>query len=145
MGAARLLARARQGPAAYARECLTDDLSPAAAIRAWMVGGGDDESPALIGRSRAVELLVNAVLPFLAAGGAGAGDALQGRALALFHRLPAPGSYGATAHLERALAPEGGRRLTGSARRQQGLLYLLGQYCRQGGCARIGDSVCPLS
>jgi hypothetical protein len=141
VGAARLLARAHQGLAAYARASLTDDLSPAAAIRAWMAGGGDDGSPALIGRSRAVELLVNGVLPFLAAGGTGADDALQGRALALFHRLPAPGSYGATAHLERALAPEGGRRLTGSARRQQGLLYLLRQYCRQGGC--VGD--CALS
>jgi len=139
-GAARLLGRAPQGLAAYARARLTDDLSPAASLRAWTVGGGDDGSPALIGRSRAVELLVNAVLPFLAASGAGA-DALQGRALALFHRLPAPGSYGATAHLERALAPEGGRRLTGSARRQQGLLYLLRQYCRQGGCV----GACPLS
>jgi hypothetical protein len=144
-GAARLLVRAQPGLAAYARACLTAELSPTIAIRAWTVREESDVVPALIGRGRAVELLVNAVLPFLAAGGAGADESLQGQASALFCRLPAAGSYGATAHLERALAPQGGRRLTASARRQQGLLYLLHQYCRQGGCARMSDSACPLS
>lgn len=140
-GAARLLARADRGLAAYARGGLADGFSPAAAISAWTVGSGDDGRPALIGRSRAVELLVNGVLPFLAAGGAGADEALQERALDLFQRLPAAGAYGATAHLERALAARSGRHLTGSARRQQGLLYLLRQYCQQGGC--VGG--CPLA
>jgi hypothetical protein len=140
-GAARLLARARWGLAAYARAGLTAEGLPAAAIRAWTVAGEGNASPALIGRGRAVEILVNAVLPFLAAGGAGADGTLQAQALALFRRLPAAGSYGATAHLERALTPQEGRRLTASARRQQGLLYLLHRYCRQGGCV----GVCPLS
>jgi len=148
-GAARLLARAPLGLAAYARACLPAEVSPAAAVRAWTVAGEGSASPALIGRGRAVEILVNAVLPFLAAGGAGADAPLQERALGLFRRLPAAGGYGVTAHLERALAPNGGRRLTTSARRQQGLLYLLHRYCRQGGCAqtgaRPGASACPLS
>jgi len=144
-GAARLLVRARSGLASYARDCPVAEPSPAAAIRAWTVGPVDGGGPALVGRGRAIEVLVNAVLPFVAAGGAGSDESLPERAQALFRRLPAAGSYGVTAHLERALALEGRRRLTGSARRQQGLLYLLHQYCRQGGCARIGDSVCPLS
>jgi hypothetical protein len=95
----------------------------------------------LVGRGRAIEILVNAVLPFLVAGGAGSDGPLQEQALALFRRLPATGGYGVTAHLERALALSGGRRLTGSAHRQQGLLHLLHRYCRQGGCA----GGCPLS
>ena len=91
-------------------------------------------------RSRAIEILVNAVLPFLAAGGASAGDGLRQRAVELYCALPAPGSYGATGHLERALTLKGGRRLAGSARRQQGLLYLLQCYCQRGGCT----GTCPL-
>jgi hypothetical protein len=154
-GAARLLARAPLGLAPYARACLTPEVSPATAVRAcltpevspatavraWTVAGEGGTSPALVGRGRAIEILVNAVLPFLAAGGAGADGALQEQALGLFRRLPAAGSYGVTAHLERALALQGGRRLTGSARRQQGLLWLLHHYCRQGGCA----GACPLA
>jgi len=148
-GAAHLLARASLDLAAYARACLPAEVSPAVAVRAWTVAGEGSASPGLVGRGRAVEILVNAVLPFLAAGGAGADAPLQERALSLFHRLPAAGGYGVTAHLERALAPTSGRRLTASARRQQGLLYLLQRYCRQGGCAqtdaRPGASACPLS
>jgi hypothetical protein len=140
-GAARLLARAPLGLAAYARACLPPEVSPAAAVRAWTVAGEGSASPALVGRGRAIEILVNAVLPFLAAGAvsaASADGALQEQALGLFRRLPAAGGYGVTAHLERALALHGGRRLTGSARRQQGLLWLLHRYCRQGGCAQTG-------
>jgi hypothetical protein len=148
-GAARLLARAPSGLAAYAGACVTAEVSPGAAVRAWTVAGEGGASPALVGRGRAIEILVNAVLPFLAAGGAGADGAVREQALALFCSLPGTGGYGATAHLERALALPGGRGLTGSARRQQGLLYLLHRYCRQGGCAQIGASrgagACPLS
>jgi len=148
-GAARLLARAPLGVAAYARSHLLAEGSAAAAVRAWTVAGEGTAAPALVGRGRAVEILVNAVLPFLAAGGSGADGAIREQAEALFHRLPAPGRYGATAHLERALSPGGHRHLTGSARRQQGLLYLLHRYCRQGGCAQTGAcpgaGACPLS
>jgi hypothetical protein len=109
------------------------------------VAGEGSAAPALVGRGRAVEILVNAVLPFLAAGGAGTDGRLQEQALTLFRRLPAAGGYGVTAHLERALALNGARRLTASARRQQGLLYLLHCYCRQGGCAQRDAGACPLS
>jgi len=140
-GAARLLARAPSGLAAYARSRLSAEASPATTVRAWMVAAEGSGVPALVGHGRAVEILVNAVLPFLAAGGSGADAALQQRAVALFRRLPAAGRYGATAHLEQALSLNGRRHLTGSARRQQGLLYLLHRHCRQGGCA----CACPLS
>lgn len=137
--AARLLARAPLGLVAYACSSLPADVTLAAAVRAWMVTG-EGSSPALVGRDRAVEILVNAVLPFLAAGGGVADGVLQERAVELFRRLPGTGGYGATAHLERALVSEDDRRLTASARRQQGLLYLLHRHCRQGGCR----GRCPL-
>ena len=65
---------------------------------------------ALIGRSRAIELLVNAV-------------------------LPRPGRYGALAFLETDLR-SGDRPLRLDARRQQGLLALYKTECTQGGCGR---------
>jgi hypothetical protein len=122
--------------------------------------------PGLIGRPRAVELLANAVLPCLAATGS---EAAGRRAEALFARLPLPARYGAVRHLHEAVGGAGwenGKRTSeygcgrvglpslefhrpdaaagGSVRinfrRQQGMLYLLQQYCTQGGCGR-----CPLS
>jgi hypothetical protein len=89
--------------------------------------------PRLIGRGRAVELAANAVLPLAAALAGPAAEELH--AAAVYGALPLPARYGAVRHLHRALAP-----VRPSARRQQGMLYLLKQYCTQGGCGR-----CPLS
>ncbi|MDE3096847.1 MAG: DUF2851 family protein [Chloroflexota bacterium] len=89
--------------------------------------------PALVGRSRALEILVNVVLPAAVAGGDAA------RARALYARLPRPASYGATRFLEGALASGGGR-VPLDTRRAQGLLALHHDWCTQGGCGR-----CPLS
>lgn len=86
----------------------------------------------LVGPARAQEMLANAVLPCLAATG---DERLSRLAEAAYGRLPLPARYGAVRHLHRAL---GGLPL--SARRQQGMLYLLRQYCSQGGCGK-----CPLS
>ncbi len=95
---------------------------------------------ALIGRGRALELLVNAVLPWLAATAQAEGDTERAaRARACFARLPRPGRYGALAFLETNLRAEG-RPLRLDARRQQGLLALYKTECTQGGCGR-----CPLS
>jgi len=122
--------------------------------------------PGLIGRSRAVEIIGNAVLPCLAAHGPEGHARL---AEALYRRLPLPARYGAVRHLHEAVArvgkngkrqfenrsspfsvyaPESCRREVTARgpgvridfRRQQGMLYLLKQYCTQGGCGR-----CPLS
>jgi hypothetical protein len=101
--------------------------------------GGGPAGPlgALVGRGRALELLINVVLPFAAAWGEARGlTALSRQALALFQRLPRSGSYGAIRFLESSLSGKGG----GGACYQQGLLYLYRQYCTQGGCG-----ACPFS
>ena len=86
----------------------------------------------LIGGGRALEVLTNAVLPFLAAGG---GDG-RTRAMELYRTLPRPSAYGAVRHLDDAL----GGAVRVDARRQQGMLFLRRHYCTQGRCGR-----CPLS
>ncbi len=86
--------------------------------------------PGAIGRSRAVEIVSNAVLPEAAAAGH------ESLAAAVYARLPLPARYGAVKHLHTAV----GGQITLNARRQQGMLYLLSQYCTQGGCGK-----CPLS
>jgi hypothetical protein len=88
--------------------------------------------PRVVGRSRAVEIAANSVLPLASAlcGDEGA-HLVEG----VFAQLPLPARYGNVRHLHEA-AP--GLRL--DARRQQGMLYLQNQYCTRGGCGR-----CPLS
>jgi len=87
----------------------------------------------LIGRGRAVEIAANAVLPCLAALGP---EPSARRAESAFAALPLPARYGAVRHLHEAV----GGAVPVNSRRQQGMLYLLKQYCTQGGCG-----VCPLS
>jgi len=88
--------------------------------------------PKLVGRSRAIEIAANAVLPLAAALCADAGAISIER---VFAALPLPARYGAVRHLHEAAAGLGL-----DTRRQQGMLYLLRQYCTQGGCGK-----CPLS
>ena len=95
---------------------------------------------ALIGRSRAIELLVNAVLPWATAVAYRAGDPRVARlAHSQFGALPTSARYGRLAFLEEHLSHDG-ERLNLSARRQQGLLALYKQECTQGGCGS-----CPFS
>lgn len=91
---------------------------------------------ALVGRARALEILINVVLPVACCGD---DDVLAGRARALFARLPRPAVYGATKFIEAALASEGVR-VPINARRAQGLLELQRNWCTQGGCGRCGLS-----
>jgi hypothetical protein len=88
--------------------------------------------PGLVGRGRAIEMAVNAVLPLAAAvcGEEGASQVER-----VFAQLPLPARYGNVRHLHEATSD-----LRMSAQRQQGMLYLQNQYCTQGGCGR-----CPLS
>ncbi len=91
---------------------------------------------ALIGRSRAIELLVNAVLPWTAALAAKQGRLeLAAAARARYEELPRPARYGALAFLEANLR-DGDKPLALNARRQQGLLELYKAECTQGGCGR---------
>ncbi|TMB67851.1 MAG: DUF2851 family protein [Chloroflexi bacterium] len=99
--------------------------------------------PGLVGRARALEIVANAVLPWLAALGP---EASAHRAEAVFGCLPLPARYGAVRHLHEAVGavarePRGQEQAVPiNFRRQQGMLYLLDHYCTQGGCGR-----CPLS
>jgi hypothetical protein len=89
--------------------------------------------PRLVGRARAIELAGNVVLPLAAAlCGQPASFGIE----AVFARLPLPACYGAVRHLHEVIRPH----VRPDMRRQQGMLYLLHQYCTQGGCGN-----CPLS
>jgi len=103
-------------------------------------GGRRIQGCALIGRGRAIELLVNAVLPWVAAVAGLRGDDVSAqRARAAFAALPRPGRYGVLAFLEANLRADG-RSLRIDARRQQGLLALYKTECTQGGCGRCALS-----
>ena len=152
-GLARLLGRWPSLVAGLRSLEETDGPSQSRLLAAWQVpadgfwqshhdldGRGRPPFGALIGRGRALEVLINAVLPFAAAFGETRGlDALSRRALALFLRLPSAGSYGGTRFLESVLRPSGGDNLQGACR-QQGRLYLYNHYCAAGEC-----TICPLS
>jgi hypothetical protein len=106
-------------------------------LRHHDVCAGPARLPAgFIGRSRAIEIIVNVVLPAAVAGG---DAALAAKARALFARLPRPAAYGVTRFIENAIASEGVR-VPLNARRAQGLLSLHRDWCGANGCGR-----CPLS
>jgi hypothetical protein len=86
--------------------------------------------PSLVGRARAIETAANGVLPIAAA--LCGGDRFE----AMHASLPLPARYGSVRHLHEAMGGD----VPLDTRRQQGMLYLLRQYCTQGGCGR-----CPLS
>ncbi|MCZ6508703.1 MAG: hypothetical protein O7A04_11745, partial [Acidobacteria bacterium] len=89
--------------------------------------------------SRAIELLINAVLPWFAACSDLGGTEGATQAHAVYATLPVPARYGRLAFLEDNFRQEG-RRLRMTARRQQGLLALYKRECTDGGCGR-----CPFS
>ena len=87
---------------------------------------------ALLGRGRALNIIVTAVLPFLVAVADLEGDSLlENRALAVHAGLPSPDESGPVRHARVQLAKEYGD-LAGSlrlsARSQQGLFHLASQY-----------------
>ncbi len=152
-GLAQLLTKHRN----LMREGITEtnglDGSPSRAIREWTAPANgywqrnvaparpsQKKLGALIGRSRAIELLINAVFPWMAACCELAGN-VEGAAKAheVYVALPVPARYGRLSFLEGHLRQEDAR-LKLTARRQQGLLALYKRECIQGGCGR-----CPLS
>lgn len=118
-GAAALAARfGAGGPWACLRP-LAAQGEPGPLLGALTVAGA-------VGRGRAIEIAANAVLPCAASRG------LEKEAEAAYRRLPLPARYGAVRHLHSAL----GDAVALGARRQQGMLYLLREYCSRGGCGR---------
>lgn len=105
--------------------------APAALLAPLTVSG-------LAGRDRAVELAVNAVLPWLLASWPEDG-ALAAAVFTAYRLLPAP-AYGATRLLIQNLRDERGRPLVGNAAALQGTLAFARVWCTRGGCGR-----CPLS
>jgi hypothetical protein len=88
-----------------------------------------------IGRSAAIELLVNAVLPVALASSAWPEPEVE----SAWRNLPSPGVYGRLKKLEGWLGSGGSPPFTTAARLQGGLL-LHNDYCTKGACGR-----CPLS
>jgi len=92
-----------------------------------------------IGRDRALELAINAVLPWLLAAQA-TDTALAATVTQLYAALPAPVTYAQTRLLTTALQDDAGHSLVRGAAAVQGALALSRDWCTQGGCGR-----CPLS
>jgi len=135
-GAARLAVRFCAGGLASRLQAVLVGSAPgdsAPLLAALRVAGGPCSRRAFIGQGRALEIAINVVLPYAAAGG---DSVLAQKAEVLYGRLPRPAAYGLVRHLDRAL----GRAVRVNARRQQGMVYLLRQHCARGGCGR-----CPLS
>ncbi|MFN0073488.1 MAG: DUF2851 family protein, partial [Chloroflexota bacterium] len=85
----------------------------------------------LVGRDRAAEIVVNAVLPLLHALGQYWGQSLLAEAsLAAYHAFPRAGSNGLARHMAEQLFGTEGYRLANTACRQQGLLHLFRTNCR---------------
>jgi hypothetical protein len=99
-------------------------------------GGG--VIPALLGRERAAEIVVNVLLPFAAAAGFTDGPPeLSRKALGIYREYRAPAENTLEKHMRKQLGI--GRHLSNSARRQQGLIHIYKTRCSQGKCDE-----CPL-
>lgn len=145
-GLAALLARCRaailveRSPAQALLDTLTVEADGVWGERGLPWDSGSRSLGALIGRSKALELALNAVLPSLLAESERDGlPLLEMAVLRAFHALPSPPAYGRTAHLYRALR-DANTSLIQRADQSQGALHLYAGYCTQGGCGR-----CPLS
>lgn len=94
---------------------------------------------ALLGNSKAREVVTNVILPFAFSWGKTANEQeLAESALGLYRNYPRLAENYLTRHMARQLCLE--QRLDLTARRQQGLLHIFRHYCCQGRC-----SVCPLA
>jgi hypothetical protein len=95
--------------------------------------------PALLGRERAADIVVNVLLPLAAARGrAGAHPELSEKAFDIYHRYPALAENTIEKHMRRQLGL--GRYLVNTASRQQGLLHIYKTRCSEGKCRG-----CPMS
>jgi hypothetical protein len=93
--------------------------------------GGD--APALLGNGRAAEIIINVLLPFAAAWGAGPLlPALAGKARELYRVYPRLAENTLERHMRRQVGLD--RAGVDSARRQQGLLHIFKTLCSRGGC-----------
>lgn len=93
---------------------------------------------ALLGNSKAREILINAVLPFFVARGQIANESdLTKKAMSIYRGYPKLAENEITRHMARQLGLE--PPFKGTAYPQQGLIHIFRHYCREGRCAE-----CPL-
>jgi hypothetical protein len=102
---------------------------------------GRKEGVALVGSSRAADIVVNVTMPLLLAVSDREGDnVLRERVLAAYATFPKLSDNEITrAMTEEALGPRAGKSING-ARRQQGLLHFYRLYCQARRCYE-----CPIS
>jgi len=100
--------------------------------------GAKTRKSALLGHNKAAEIVVNVILPFAFAWGRITGElGLKEKAIEFYNHYPKLVDNGITRHMVRQLCLEGVSDFT--ACRQQGLIYLFRNYCREGRCSQ-----CPL-
>lgn len=93
---------------------------------------------ALLGQSKAAEIAVNVILPFALAWGQLTDEpGLSDRAMSLYHSYPSLAENHLTRHMRKQLVLE--RYSDSTACRQQGLIHIFTNYCREGRCRE-----CPL-
>ncbi len=97
--------------------------------------GRKTKRAALLGRSKAGEIAVNVLLPFgYAWGEASKEPELEEKAIQLYASYPRLAENAITRHMVRQLCLEDMSDST--ARRQQGLIHIFRNYCREGNCSR---------
>jgi len=97
------------------------------------------EIAALLGRSKAGEIAVNVILPFASAWGELTDEpGLSERAMGLYRSYPRLAENCLTQHMRKQLVLE--KHFDFTACRQQGLIHIFANYCREGRCGE-----CPLS
>jgi hypothetical protein len=140
---AGILQLVRQAPASNGRQALEKGLVVAAQSywRNHLDFGARSkaEIPTVLGNSKADEIAVNVALPFAYSWGTAFNEpGLVVKARGLYHNYPGLADNGITRHMMRQL---GADELAGStARRQQGLIHIFRNYCREGRCGE-----CPLA
>jgi hypothetical protein len=91
-------------------------------------------APALLGKERAGDIIINVLLPFAYA----RGPAAQGkRALDIYRQCRAPAENTLVKHMRQQLKLS--RSFISNARQQQGLIHIYQTFCLEGGCGQ-----CPL-
>jgi hypothetical protein len=93
---------------------------------------------AWLGKERAADIVINVLLPFMAARGQASGRPdLAEKASRIYRQYPALPTNTLVRHMSRQLGIGG--ETVNTARRQQGLLHLFKTFCSHGGCP-----ICPL-
>jgi hypothetical protein len=132
-----LLALVREAPRENGSHFLEDGLM--AADDGYWAGrfdfgkGYPGLSKWLIGQTRAAEIAINILLPFVYIRSENNGETeLREKALALFNSYPAAETNTVARHMTAQFGLRGSQ--VNSARRQQGLLHLYKKWCTQGRC-----------